>query len=243
MEPQIAASLAAEMGLAANTAFKWNGGEWHYEVPSLTGINSLTGSSSSMNCRIYKKITEGLSSAVTSGGHYMLRCALAEGVNPTGDIWWYQGGGCDLIYKATGTTNSAYTYSFYLEPDQTKWLTPSTVDKKTDGTSFPSETAYTAIITNSTAGGFGNDWSTSRTGYTPLRLSTGGSYTSGECMYNYRTMSDTDAYATVGTKTRRHVVCRGSVRSGECSPRYLAANVRPYRTDAFIGCAAQVLLA
>jgi hypothetical protein len=243
MEPQIAASLAAEMGLAANTAFKWNGGEWHYEVPELTGINSLTGSSSSMNCRIYKKITEGLSSAVTSGGHYMLRCALAEGVNPTGDLWWHQGGGCDLIYKATGTTSSAYTYSFYLEPDQTKWLTTSTVDKKTDGTSFPSETAYTAIIADSTAGELSNGWGTSRTGYTPLRLSSGGSDTSGECMYNYRTMADTDAYATVGTKTRRRVLFRGDALDDTCSPRYLYANRRPSYTGATVGCAAQVLLA
>ena len=242
MEPQIAASLAAEMGLAANTAFKWNGGEWYYEVPELTGINSLTGSSNSMNCRIYKKITAGLSENVTSGGHYMLRCALAEGVNPVGDIWWYQGGGCDLIYKATGTTSTAYSYSFYLEPDQTKWLATSTVDKKTDDTSFPSETAYTAIITDSTAGGLGNDWSTSRTGYTPLRLSAGGSYTSGECMYNYRAMSDTDAHATVGTKTRRHVVFRG--RAGyDCSPRCLGARGRPSNASADVGCAAQVLLA
>ena len=242
MEPQIAASLAAEMGLAANTAFTWNGGEWHYEVPELTGINSLTGSSSSMNCRIYKKITEGLSSAVTSGGHYMLRCALAEGVNPTGDIWWYQGGGCELVYMTTGTTNTAYTYSFYLEPDQSKWLATSTNEKHTDGTPFPAETAYTAIITDSTAGGLVNGWSNSRTGYTPLRLTAGGSYTSGECMFNYRQIDD-DSKGSSGIRSRRHVVFRGSSGNVSCSPRCLNAVNRPSSVGANIGCAAQVLLA
>lgn len=242
MEPQIAASLAAEMGLAANTAFTWNGGEWHYEVPELAGINSLTGSSSGMNCRIYKKITEGLSSAVASGGHYMLRCALAEGVNPTGDIWWYQGGGCELVYETTGTGATSYKYSFYLEPDQAKWLATSTVEKKTDGTTFPSETAYTAIITDSTAGGLGNGWSKSRTGYTPLRLTAGGGYTTGECMYTYRQIDD-DAKGSSGIRSRRRVAFRGFADGDSCSPRCLVANYLPSYVLARLGCAAQVLLA
>ena len=242
MEPQIAASLAAEMGLAANTAFTWNGGEWHYEVPELTGINSLTGSSSSMNCRIYKKITSGLSSAVASGGHYMLRCALAEGVNPSGDVWWFQGGGCELVYMTTGTTNTAYTYSFYLEPDQSKWLAVSTDEKHTDGTPFPAETAYTAIITDSTVGGLGSGYSLARTGYTPLRKVSGGAYNSGECMYNYRTIDD-DAKGSAGIRSRRLVMFRGHAYNDRCSPRSLSAANRPSAANAYLGCAAQVLLA
>ena len=203
---------------------------------------AANGTMKCMNCRIYKKITEGLSSAVTSGGHYMLRCALAEGVNPTGDVWWYQGGGCELVYMTTGTTNTAYTYSFYLEPDQSKWLATSTNEKHTDGTPFPAETAYTAIITDSTAGGLGNGWSNSRTGYTPLRLTAGGNYTSGECMYNYRQIDD-DAKGSSGIRSRRHVFFRGSAVSGSCSPRSLTAANRPSYTGANVGCAAQVLLA
>jgi hypothetical protein len=242
MEPQIAASIATEMNLGPNVEFDWNGGKWHYEVPALDGIKTLNSSSSCMNCRIYKKITSGLSSAVTSGGHYMLRCALAEGVNPTGDIWWYQGGGCELVYMTTGTTNIAYTYSFYLEPDQSRWLAVSTDEKHTNGTPFPAETAYTAIITDSTVGGLGSGYSLARTGYTPLRKISGGAYNSGECMYNYRTIDD-DAKGSAGIRSRRRVVFRGGAGSASCSPRYLLAHNRPSYTYAYLGCAAQVLLA
>ena len=242
MEPQIAASIATEMNIEPNVEFNWNGGTWHYEVPSLDGIKTLNSSIRCMNCRIYKKITSGLSSAVTSGGHYMLRCALAEGVNPTGDIWWYQGGGCELVYMTTGTTNTAYTYSFYLEPDQSRWLAVSTDENHTNGTPFPAETAYTAIITDSTVGGLDSGYSLARTGYTPLRKISGGAYNSGECMYNYRTIDD-DAKGSAGIRSRRRVAFRGDANYDACSPRYLSANSRPSRVYAAIGCAAQVLLA
>lgn len=243
MEPQIAASIATEMNIEPNVEFNWNGGTWHYEVPSLDGIKTLNSSIRCMNCRIYKKITSGLSSAVTSGGHYMLRCALAEGVNPTGDIVCYQGGGCELVYMTTGTGNTAYTYSFYLEPDQSRWLAVSTDDKHTNGTPFPAETAYTAIITDSTVGGLTDGYGLARTGYTPLRKISGGAYNSGECMHNYRAMSDTDGYGSAGIRTRRRVTFRGIAAHGGCSPRCLYAHYRPSYVSAAVGCAAQVLLA
>jgi hypothetical protein len=173
----------------------------------------------------------------------MLRCALAEGVNPTGDIVWYQGGGCELVYMTTGTGNTAYTYSFYLEPDQSRWLAVSTDDKHTAGTPFPAETAYTAIITDSTVGGLSDGYGLARTGYTPLRKISGGAYNSGECMYNYRAMADTDGYGSAGIRTRRRVAFRGYAHYDSCSPRYLGATNRPSYAYALIGCAAQVLLA
>ena len=252
MEPQIATSLAAEMGIAENAEFKWNGGVWHFEIPSMTGIKTLA--DGSMNCRIYKKITEGLSSAVPAGGYYMLRCALAEGVNPTGDIYVFMGGGCELVYETTDTGAQNYQYSFYLEPDQTKWIFGSYVttphvtgtyydnEKHTDNSKFHAENLYTAIITDSTVGGLGQGYSLSRTGYTPLRKIAGGAYNTGECAYNHRQIDD-DGKGSVGIRTRRRVMFRGNANNVNCSPRYLNANSRPSTTNVAIGCAAQVLLA
>ena len=247
MEPQIAASLASEMGLAANAEFQWNGGTWHYEVPTLDGIKTLA--DNKMNCRIYKKITEGLSSAVPSGGYYMLRCALAEGVNPVGDIWWYQGGGCEIVYETTDTGATAYKYSFYLEPDQSKWISGNYVtsnaesnEKHTDNAKFTAETSYKAIITDSTVGGTNDAYCLSRTGYSPLRKVAGGANTTGECCYQYRSIND-DAKGSAGIRSRRYVIFRGRSNFDYCSHRYLGASDRPSRVDVHIGCAAQVLLA
>ena len=247
MEPQIAASLAAEMGLAANAEFQWNGGTWHYEIPTLDGIKTLA--DNKMNCRIYKKITEGLSSAVPSGGYYMLRCALAEGVNPVGDIWWCQGGGCEIVYETTGTGTTDYQYSFYLEPDQSRWISGTYVtsstesnEKHTDNTKFTAETQYKAVITDSIDGGTNDAYCLSRTGYSPLRKVAGGDRTTGECCYQYRSIAD-DAQGSAGIRSRRRVLFRGDANSGDCSPRYLFAYGRPSYTYVSFGCAAQVLLA
>jgi hypothetical protein len=244
------------MGLAENAPFNWNGGEWHYEKPTFTGItvNSLDSSTKCMNCRIYKKIKDGLSAAAnTAGGtnaHYMLRCALAEGVNPVGDIWWYQGGGCELVYETTGNGGATeYKYSFYLEPDQAKWISGSYVaassnfdEKHTDNSLFTAETTYTAIISGETAGGLGNAYTQTRFGYSPVRKASGGSNTTGECCYQYRQIDD-DAKGSSGTRSRRLVMFRGSAGNDGCSPRYLYAAYRPSNAYANFGCAAQVLLA
>jgi hypothetical protein len=244
MEPQIAASIAAEMGLAANAEFQWNGGTWHYEVPTIDGIKTLA--DNKMNCRIYKKITEGLSSAVPSGGYYMLRCALAEGVNPVGDIWWYQGGGCEIVYETTGTGATDYKYSFYLEPDQSRWISGTYVttadEKHTENAKFTAETQYKAVITDSTVGGTYDAYCLSRTGYTPLRKVAGGAKTTGECCYQYRSISD-DAKGRAGIRSRRRVLFRGYANYDTCSPRCLNSITRPSYTNVYIGCAAQVLLA
>ena len=244
MEPQIAASLAAEMNVAANASFKWNGGTWHWEQPTaVTGyaINGLL--SGEMNCRMYK-----LTDALTINSNTVqcnLRCALIEGVNPVGDIWWFLGGGAELVYLTTGTGNTDYTYSFYLEPDQTKWLVTNTTEKITTNgatTYFPAESAYKTIIANSTAGTLGNTYCLSRTGYSPVRRSNGGSVTQGECCYQYRQIDD-DAKGSSNIRSRRWLLFRGGAVRTFCSPRCLFAGGRPSDADVGCGCAAQVLLA
>jgi len=249
MEPQIAASLAAEMGLAANAEFQWNGGTWHYEVPTLGGIKTLA--DNKMNCRIYKDIAfskKTIGGKANCSGHVNLRCALAEGVNPVGDIWWYQGGGCEIVYETTGNGATDYKYSFYLEPDQSKWISGTYVtseteanEKHTDNAKFTAETQYKAVITDSTVGGTSSAYCLSRTGYSPLRKVAGGSPTTGECCYQYRRIDD-NAIGQAGIRSRRRVLFRGAAHDG-CSPRYLGAYNRPSLTYVTLGCAAQVLLA
>lgn len=239
MEPQVAASLATEMGLGANASFKWNGGTWHYEVP--TGIGTVrTLGQGAMNCRMYK-----LTDTKTVNSHTVqcnLVCALAEGVNPTGDIWWYAGGGAELVYLTDGTGNTNYKASFYLEPDQSRWLATSTDEKHTDGSAFPAESAYAKLLDSSTAGGLGNSYTLARTGYTPVRRISGGAVNTGECCYQYRQIDD-DAKGTAGIRSRRRLVFRGGATGGYCSPRYLGASYRPSDSSANYGCSAQVLLA
>lgn len=238
MEPQIAASLATEMGISAGTSFHWNGGDWHFEVPSNLGTVKTLGGGA-MNCRMYK-----LTDSKTVNGHTVrcnLVCALAEGVNPVGDIWWYVGGGAELVYLTDGTGNTNYKVFFYLEPDQAKWANTSTTEKITSGT-FAFESSYTKLLDASTAGGLGNAYCLARTGYTPVRRVSGGAYNTGECTYQYRQIDD-DAKGSAGIRSRRRLVFRGIAANTYCSPRYLGAHTRPSNSNVLIGCSAQVLLA
>ena len=238
MEPQIAASLATEMGVAAGSPFHWNGGDWHFEVPSNLGTVRTLGQGS-MNCRMYK-----LTDSKTVNGHTVrcnLVCALAEGVNPVGDIWCYYGGGAELVYLTDGTGNLNYKASFYLEPDQSRWLATSATEKITSGT-FAFESSYKKLLDSSTAGGLGNTYCLARTGYTPVRRISGGAYNTGECTYQYRQIDD-DAKGSAGIRSRRWLISRGGATSTYCSPRCLNAIDRPSRSGVHIGCSAQVLLA
>ena len=238
MEPQIAASLATEMGISAGTSFHWNGGDWHFEVPSNLGTVKTLGGGA-MNCRMYK-----LTDAKTVNGHTVrcnLVCALAEGVNPVGDIWWYVGGGAELVYLTDGTGNTNYKVFFYLEPDQAKWANTSTTEKITSGT-FAFESSYTKLLDASTAGGLENAYCLARTGYTPVRRVSGGAYNTGECTYQYRQIVD-DAKGSVGIRSRRRLIFRGSAAYTNCSPRCLHADYRPSNSSVGVGCSAQVLLA
>jgi hypothetical protein len=138
-------------------------------------------------------------------------------------------------------------YSFYLEPDQDKWITGSYVtssndEKHTNNTKFDAETTYQAIVTDSMDGGLGNAYTNGRTGYTPVRRVSGGYTNHGECCYQYRQIDD-DAKGSAGIRSRRRVIFRGRADGGNCSPRYLSSEYRPSSTHATIGCAAQVLLA
>lgn len=241
MEPQIAASLAAEMGIAVNTDFKWNGGTWHYETPSAFTVTDL--SNGRMNCRIYKDIAftnKTISSVSGCSGSVNLRASLIEGMNTVGDIWWFQGGGAELIYMTDGTGATNYKYSFYLEPDQAKWIATSTDEKHTNGSLFTCENAYRCLIEDSTIGTLGNTYCLSRTGYTPVRRSNGGAAYTGECCYQYRQIDD-DAKGSSGIRSRRSLRFRGTAHTSLCSPRYLSAH-RPSYALALFGCSAQVLL-
>ena len=248
LEPQIAASIAVEMGVPANADFTWNGGTWHWESPTAVSGYAITSLlSGEMNCRIYKEIAysgKTIASVSNCSGSVNLRCALVQGVNPVGDIWWYMGGGAELVYLTDGNGNTNYKYFFYLEPDQTKWVATNTTEKITSG-KFAFESSYKNIIggtEGSDVGGTGNAYCLSRTGYSPVRRSSGGAVTTGECCYQYRQIDD-DAKGSSGIRSRRPLVFRGSAANVNCSPRCLFAYTRPSVVYVNFGCAAQVLLA
>jgi len=153
----------------------------------------------------------------------------------------YYGGGAELVYVTDGTGNTNYKYSFYLEPDQTKWAATDTTEKVTSGT-FAFEGNYAKLIEDSTAGTLGNAYCLARTGYTPVRRLNGGAVYTGECCYQYRSIDD-DAKGSTGIRSRRCLRFRGYATYTSCSPRYLTASYRPSYAYVTYGCSAQVLLA
>ena len=250
LEPQIAASLAVEMNIAAGDSFNWNGGDWHWEMPTAMTGYPITGLlDGEMNCRMYKYTDAATVNSKTV--RCMLRGSLVEGMNLCGDVYMLYGGGADLIYHTTGTTITSYDYSFYLEPDQTRWYGygASATDKEfnTTNTSFPTESMYMKLIDSSTAGSNGNAYVKSRTGYTPVRKNNGGGMSTYECTYQYRTIDEYNTSSATplaaGHRIRRRLVFRGNAYTTYCSPRSLIAATRPSSTGVSHGLSAQVLLA
>jgi hypothetical protein len=243
MEPQIAASLAVEMRLEANAKFAWNGGTWHYELPTaINGYPITAPLNGQMNCRMVKD-----TDSVTINNKTVvcrLVASLIEGVNSVGDVCWYQGGGAELIYSTTDSGNTAYNAFFYLEPDQTKWLLGADAldEQHTDNSLFAAETAYKQIAGVTSTLPKGNSYVASRVGYSPVKQADGGAVSTYECTYQYRKIDD-DGKGSAGIRTRRCLLFRGVAGNDGCSARYLNATNRPSYSYATIGCSAQVILA
>ena len=246
MEPQIALSLAVEMGIAENATFKWNGGTWHYELPTAVTGYPITGPlDGEMNCRMYKKTD---TVTINSKSVYcMIRCALIEGVNPVGDIICYNGGGAELVYVTKGSTDSTYDPMFYLEPDQSKWYmganTVNTIgEKHTDGSLFSVESTYMSISGVTTGLGGNPTYVKTRVGYSPWCKVTGGSITTYDSTYSYRPIAD-DAKGSTSIRSRRSIRTRGHGHVAYVSPRTFNPNYRPSYVSSITGFATQVLLA
>ena len=224
MESQMAASWAAEFGIAENTEYEAYGATYRYK--NITGVKGLA--DGVMNCKVYSKkigTCKGYKDADTLATYDLelsLRMSLMHGMNVSGDVFAYWGGGCEMVSTNKGDTGSAQLekkyIDFYLEPNQSKWVNESVVSKNNLGT-FGFEAVYGKI------GVFGppilsDGYCKKRLGYTPYKIADGGNMSSWQCFYSW-------AYpywgSTLNQRVRIAVRLRGSADDARCSARFIHA--------------------
>ena len=226
MESQMAASWAAEFGIAENTEYEAYGVTYRYK--NITGVKGLA--DGVMNCKVYRKkigTCKGYKDADTLATYDLelsLRMSLMHGMNVSGDVLAYWGGGCEMVGTNKVQTNGSYNaeqlsknyIDFYLEPNQSKWVTESNVSKNNLGT-FGFEAMYGKI------GVFGppilsDGYCKKRLGNTPYKIADGGNMSSWQCFYSW-------AYpywsSTLNQRVRIAVRLRGVAHDAYCSARYL----------------------
>lgn len=240
MESQMAASWAAEFGIAENTEYEAYGVTYRYK--NITGVKGLA--DGVMNCKVYRKkigTCKGYKDANTLATYDLelsLRMSLMHGMNVSGDVFAYWGGGCEMVGTSKGDTGSARLeknyIDFYLEPNQSKWVNESGVSKNNLGT-FGFEAVYGKI------GVFrppilSDGYCKKRLGYTPYKIADGGNMSSWQCFYSWASPYWS---STLNQRVRIAVRLRGSTSYALCSARYLNANNSAAYAYVIIGGSAQ----
>lgn len=244
MESQMAASWAAEFGIAENTEYEAYGATYRYK--NITGVKGLN--DGVMNCKVYRKkigTCKGYKDANTLATYDLelsLRMSLMHGMNVSGDVFAYWGGGCEMVGTNKVQTNGNYNteqltknyIDFYLEPNQSKWVNESAVSKNNLGT-FGFEAVYGKI------GTFGppilsDGFCKNRLGYIPYKIADGGNVSSWQCFYSWAFPYWS---STLNQRVRIAVRLRGYADISVCSARYLSANHSAANTFVFYGGSAQ----
>ena len=244
MESQMAASWAAEFGIAENTEYEAYGATYRYK--NITGVKGLA--DGVMNCKVYRKkigTCKGYKDADTLATYDLelsLRMSLMHGMNVSGDIFAYWGGGCEMVGTNKVQTNGSQNaeqllknyIDFYLEPNQSKWMNEYGYIKNNLGT-FGFEAVYGKI------GVFGSPilsaaYCKKRLGNTPYKIADGGNLSSWQCFYSW-------AYpywsSTLNQRVRIAVRFRGDANYAKCSARYLNASHSAAGTNVDYGGSAQ----
>lgn len=240
MESQMAASWAAEFGIAENTEYEAYGVMYRYK--NITGVKGLA--DGVMNCKVYRKkigTCKGYKDADTLATYDLelsLRMSLMHGMNVSGDVLAFYGGGCEMVGTNKGGTDSARLeknyIDFYLEPNQSKWVNESVVSKNNLGT-FGFEAVYGKI------GVFGppilsDGYCKNRLGYTPYKIADGGNVGSWQCFYSW---SFPYWSSTLNQRVRISIRLRGIAHSATCSARCFDTNYSAASLDMRFGGSAQ----
>lgn len=244
MESQMAASWAAEFGIAENNEYEAYGVTYRYK--NITGVKGLA--DGVMNCKVYRKkigTCKGYKDANTLATYDLelsLRMSLMHGMNVSGDVFAYWGGGCEMVGTNKVQTNGNYNteqltknyIDFYLEPTQSKWVNESGVSKNNLGT-FGFESTYGKI------GTFGppilsDGYCKNRLGHIPYKIADGGNISSWQCFYSWAFPYWS---STLNQRVRIAVRLRGNAHSSKCSARCLNANYSAANTDVYDGGSAQ----
>lgn len=244
MESQMAASWAAEMGVAEDAEYEAYGATYHYKnIPGVKGLKD-----GEMNCKVYRKrigTCKGYKDADTLATYDLeiqQRMSLIHGMNLSGDIFVYWGGGCEMVGTNKVTTNGSYNteqleknfVEFYLEPYQDKWVNETNPQLNDFGV-FGFEAVYNKI------GIFGppflsDGYTKKRLGFTPYKIDGGGSIGSWQCCYMW-----TFPYwsSTLNQRARIAMRFRGFASNGACAPRFLYAHNAVSYTSVYYGGSAQ----
>ncbi|GEM_PF-5610673 len=259
MEPQIAASLAAEMNLSPGESFTWNGGTWHYDnATPLDGYPIKNVADGEMNMRMYKLMSFSYNNITYEMN---LVCGLIHGMNTSGDFVTYTQGGIELVVSPE-EENSEHNdtedvVDVYLQCDQTKWHTEdlegsysSSFWYKPNGQAFNFEGTYL----KAGEGRMRSAYCRRRDSFTPIakelyaHASKGddtiaGSNSIGDCFFSNAKNDDFSVTgAGTGYRHRNAVRFRGAASHVACAPRCLLAHHRAAYVDVNTGCSAQVLL-
>lgn len=245
LEAQIAVSFAVEFGIAADEHFMFNGAEWWFSNPVATGFTPPTVAEGYMNCRVYKIVTgtftgyAGASATETTDFELevCLRTGIMLGCDMSGDGGPYWGGGCEVVgecVEAPASGSFGYTLKAYIETDQIKWTNENDVSINI-GQKFPFESKYKlagSVVTRN------NAYVRRRLANTPLPVTHGGGYQSGECFYGYMG----NYWGAAGKKTRVGLRFGDYASSGKLSARSLNAYNSAGNTYSYYCGSAQVLL-
>lgn len=240
----MAASWAAEFGIAENTEYEAYGVTYRYK--NITGVKGLA--DGVMNCKVYRKkigTCKGYKDADTLATYDLelnLRMSLMHGMNVSGDVFAYWGGGCEMVGTNKVQTNGSYNaeqlsknyIDFYLEPNQSKWVNESVASKNNLGT-FRFEAVYGKI------GVFGppilsDGYCKKRLGYTPYKIADGGNISSWQCFYLWAFPYWS---STLNQRVRIAVRLRGTASDAICSARSLSAGYSAAITSVSTGGSAQ----
>ena len=222
MEAQMAASYAVETGVAEGEEFTFYGATYWYQNP--TGALGLA--DGEMNARVYKKMSQTFTAYDAEGAEtswdveVILRMSLVEGMNLSGDIFAYWGGGYEQVGTVKylqETQRTGNPVALYLQPDQKLWER-ETDFSKTDLGTFGFESSYLKLGESEN---IGDGYAVRRQPYAPWKTEKGGSIGQGECMYVY----DNNYWGNViNSRYRIAVRLRGSAYWSICSARYLYAS-------------------
>lgn len=241
MESQMVASFASETGIQPGVEFEFYGGTYWYEnVPNASGL-----SEGGMNVRVFKRMSTTFNAYDSAGAEQswdvevILRMSLVGGMNLSGDIFAYWGGGSENVgtYEIdTNTSNIGNPVDLYIEPDQKKWHNEAVVSKADKGV-FDFESQYRKLGTYTN---LGNSYVLKRQPYSCWKTENGGSISTGECHYVY----DHNYWGSVlNTRYRIGLRFRGYAYSGACSARSVYASYAASISARYYAGSAQALIA
>lgn len=241
MESQMAASMATELGIAPTEStdnlntFKFYGDTYYYmNVPGFAGLQD-----GDMNVRVYKVQSADVDGfnedrqATTFEMELVFRMSLFNGVNLSGDIFAYNGGGLEMVCTRETDSTIGHHVDVYLQPDQKKWHHDS-IAKKNIGETWDFEKTYLKVGEYET---MVNSFTLERMSNSPIRIKKASNMSQGE---NYYVWED-NYYANKGQRARLSSLFRGRYGNNECSARNLSIQ-SVKETHIYIGGTLQALI-